>query len=103
MSSLSGYQKKYLRGLAHALDPVVRIGKQGITETVIESVHEALDAQELIKVKFIDFKEERKDLSRRLEQLCSGELVGMIGNIAILYRQHSDPDRRRITLPTRPA
>ncbi|MDT8273778.1 MAG: ribosome assembly RNA-binding protein YhbY [Desulfomonilia bacterium] len=99
MTPLTGSQRKYLRGQAHALEPVVRIGKQGITESVRKSVNEALDARELIKVKFIDFKEEKADLSRRIAQETSAELVGLIGNIAILYRENPDRDMRKILLP----
>ncbi|MBW1754247.1 MAG: YhbY family RNA-binding protein, partial [Deltaproteobacteria bacterium] len=61
MKKLQGFQKKHLRGLAHSLKPVVFIGQKGITDTVVRSINEALNSHELIKVKFIDFKENRRN------------------------------------------
>lgn len=98
MKTLTGAQRKYLRGKAHSLSPVVQVGKQGITPDLIKAVNEALDFHELIKVKFVDFKEERRELSREIAQRTSSEAVGLIGNIAILYRQQPDEQKRKIPL-----
>ena len=49
---LNGSQRKFLRGLAHKLKPVVIIGQKGFGEAVIHAVEDALNAHELIKVKF---------------------------------------------------
>ena len=102
MTSLNGSQRKYLRGCAHALEAVVWIGKQGLTDRVIASVNEALEARELIKVKFVDFKKEKEELSRILSEKTAATLVGMIGNIAILYRQNVNQEKRKISLPEQP-
>ncbi len=59
---LSGTDRKWLRGKAHHLDPLVQIGKAGLSE---------------------------------------GVLVGTIGNIAIFYRAHPDPEKRKFQLPGR--
>ena len=98
---LKGFQKKYLRGLAHAYKPVVHIGQKGLSENLAASLEEALDSHELIKVKFIDFKEkeQKKELLRKLEEESRCELVGMTGHIAILFRPNRDPEKRRITIP----
>jgi len=97
--ALKGSQRTYLRGLAHSLRPVVQVGKNGITPEVIRAVDEALEKHELIKVKFVDFKEARRALTQELGERTTCESVGLIGNIAILYREQPDPDKRRITLP----
>ncbi len=52
MTTLKGFQKKHLKGLAHGLKPVVQIGKEGITEGIIRAVDEGLFRHELIKIKF---------------------------------------------------
>ena len=103
MENLKGFQKKYLRGLAHKLKPTVFIGQKGITEAVIRSTDEALNAHELIKVKFIDFKEKRQklEISDVLSERVNCQAVGMIGHVAIFYRPHKDPDKRRIKLPVK--
>ena len=103
MENLKGFQKKYLRGRAHKLKPTVFIGQKGITENVIRSTDEALNAHELIKVKFLDFKEKRQklELSDVLSEGANCHAVGMIGHIAIFFRPHKDPEKRRIKLPTK--
>ena len=57
MNKLKGFEKKYLRGLAHGMKPVVLVGQKGLTDELIKSTNQALDTHELIKIKFIEFKE----------------------------------------------
>ena len=98
---LSGTQRKYLRGLAHRLKPVVIVGQNGVSDTVIQSADSALARHELIKVKFNEYKEKpaKTELSALIESRTSSELVGMIGHTAIFYRQNKDPEKRSIQLP----
>lgn len=98
---LKGSARTYLRGLAHHLKPAVYLGKQGVTESFIESVNQALDTHELIKLKFNSFKEERKILAQEIEARTNSEMVGMIGHIAIYYREQHDADKRKIQIPDR--
>ena len=65
MQELKGSQKKYLRGLAHSLNPVVTIGRGGLSRQVIRSIDEALETHELIKIKFQEFKEKEQKKARR--------------------------------------
>src|ERR1700752_3998283 len=60
MKKLTNTQKQYLRRMAHELRPVVQIGKNGLTDQVHTTVDQELNAHELIKVKFVDFKDEKK-------------------------------------------
>lgn len=101
MKQLNTSQKKYLRGLAHHLQPVVFVGQKGVTEGFINSMNEALDQHELIKIKFVDFKEkqQKKMITEDIEKKASCELVGLIGHMAMFYRQHKDPKKRKIFLP----
>jgi RNA-binding protein len=99
MSGLSAAQRKHLRGLAHSLAPAVQIGKQGLTETVVRSLDEALAARELIKVKFVAAKEEKLEITAEIDARLGSTCVGTIGHLAILYREHPDPEKRRIRLP----
>lgn len=101
MKSLTGSQRTYLRGLAHKLRPVIQVGKLGVTPVLIKAVDEALDIHELIKVKYVDFKEEKKELSREIATNTSSEAVGLIGNVAIFYRQQPDEKKRKITFPVK--
>jgi len=105
MEKLKGFQKKYLKALAHAMKPVVFIGRNGVTPNVIQAVDDALDKHELIKLKFIDFKEksEKTEIIGEIEDATTSEMVGMVGHIALFYRRQIDPDKRTITVPERQA
>lgn len=100
---MQGFQRKYLRGLAHNLKPLVFLGQKGLTEGLVASVNEALELHELIKLKFLDFKQksQKTELTGLITQRTGAELVGIIGNIAIFYRQQEDGDKRTIVLPER--
>ena len=101
MKQLKGSDRTYLRGLAHHLKPVVFVGEQGITDNLIQAANEALDTHELIKVKFNSYKEQKKTLAQEIEDRTQSEMVGMIGHIAIFYRQQPDKEKRKIQLPAR--
>ncbi len=102
MKKLTSIQAKFLRGLAHALKPVVFVGQKGVTNALITSTDEAFQRHELIKVKFIDFKEkeQKKEIAAAIENKTNSQMAGMIGHVAIFYKQHRDPDKRKITLKT---
>jgi RNA-binding protein len=99
MEQLKGSQRKYLRSQAHHLKPLVIIGKNGINQQVIGSVDLALKDHELIKVKFGEFKDVKKEMSAEIAQTSKSELIGIIGNIAIFYRQNAEPGKRKIKVP----
>ena len=101
MSALKGFQRKYLRGLAHASKPVVIIGQHGLTDAVIHSTEEALLAHELIKIKFNAHKDkvQKEAMLSDLERATGAQRVGMVGHTAILFRRHPEPEKRRIRLP----
>lgn len=98
MKHIKGSQKAYLLGLANALKPVVQIGKNGLTPELIAAISQALDAHELIKIKFLEFKEERKTLSKLIGEQTQADLIGMIGNVAIYYKQNPNPEKRKIPI-----
>lgn len=99
MEELTGAQKKYLRGLAHHLKPVVHVGKNGVTEPVLESIGQALDDHELIKVRLADPQGRKKELAEEVAERSGGAWVGLVGNVVTLYRRQPDPEKRRIELP----
>jgi len=101
MKELTSTQAKYLRGIAHGLKPIIFIGQKGLTDALVRSTEEAFDQHELIKIKFIDYKEKKQKvtLSRSLQGRTGSHLAGMIGHMAILYRQHPDQEKRKIVLP----
>lgn len=89
--ALTSKQRKYLKGLAHALEPVVRVGQRGVTATVVEETKKSLFAHELIKVR-IDSDEPatRRTLAEVLAEAAAAEIAGTIGKLAILYRAREE-------------
>jgi putative RNA-binding protein, YhbY family len=96
---MKGSTRKYLRSLAHHLKPLVIVGENGISSQLIASTEVALNDHELIKVKFGEFKEAKKEISAEIAQSTKSELVGIIGNIAMFYRPHPQPEKRKIKIP----
>lgn len=98
MIELTSKQRKSLEKIAYGLSPVVIVGQNGVTESLIEKTAQELDAHELIKVKFNDFKDSKHELTENICNECSAVLVRIIGNVAILYKMQEDPEKRKITL-----
>jgi RNA-binding protein len=98
MSVLTPKQRQYLRGLAHPLAPVVRLGKGGLTPAVIAETKKALESHELIKVRVdVDDADERRAIAQKLAAETEAYVAGTIGKVAILYR--ADDDEPTIKLP----
>lgn len=88
---LSSAQARYLRGLAHALKPVVLIGGRGVTESLVAETSAALEIHELIKVKVAaEDRESRDAMIAALAKGSGATLVQRIGNIAVLYRARTE-------------
>ena len=96
---LPGYQRKFLRGLAHGLKPVVLVGQAGVTGAVLAAVDRALTDHELIKVR-LRRPPDKKAMAEALARGTGAELCGLAGHQVILFRPH--PERPRIVLPRRP-
>ena len=99
MNHLNSSQRSYLRSQAHHLEPVVLIGKHGITDGTIESINRVLESRELIKIKFREFKDEKLSLSEKIAELTNSQVVGVIGHTVIIFRQNPDSDKRQIHIP----
>ncbi|MCF7941924.1 MAG: YhbY family RNA-binding protein [Spirochaetia bacterium] len=98
---MDSFTRNFLRKRAHELKPIVMVGKSGMSDSVEMALEEALSVHELVKVKFFDFKETRRDIAQTLAEHTRSELIQVIGNIAILYREHEDPSMRRYHAPKR--
>lgn len=97
-ADLTGPQRRHLRGLAHHLDPVVHLGKEGVTEALADAVSVALDQHELIKLKVLEGAPlSRKDAAPWVAEACGAHIAGQLGRVVILYRRH--PEEPRIKLP----
>ena len=84
---LTSKQRAYLRGLANPLDTIQQIGKDGITDAVVQQVQEALVARELIKLKVLEtsFMSAREACEALCEAL-EAEPVQCIGSKLVIYK-----------------
>lgn len=94
MAVLTSKQKQYLKGLAHPLSPVVRVGRGRVSEAVVAETKKSLGAHELIKVRIdADDSAARKELAEQLASAADAQIAGMIGKTLILYRERDeDPE-----------
>ena len=89
---LTNAQKRDLKARAQRLDATVRIGHGGVSEAFLTALDEALTMRELVKVKFADFKEEKKTLAPEIAEKSGSELIMRVGNVAVFYRPKPSED-----------
>ncbi len=95
---LTGKQKRYLRSLAHHLDPIFQIGKGGVNDNMVKQINEALEARELIKVSILkNSLEEPTEAAEAFVQGTGAELVQIIGHTIVLYKESKE--NKEIELP----
>ncbi|MEI8341444.1 MAG: YhbY family RNA-binding protein [Verrucomicrobiota bacterium] len=85
--SLTNAEKRTLKARAQKLEPVLRVGKNGLSESFLKSLDEELARHELIKIRFADFKDQKKELAPQLAEKTSSELIMRVGNVAVYYRK----------------
>lgn len=96
---MTSKQRAHLRGLAHRLKPVVRVGGDGVSEAFLAALAEAFNTRELLKVKVlegapVDARAAADEITTRLPGI---EVPQVIGRTIVLYRPF--PDEPRIRLP----
>ena len=86
MSSLTNAKIRELKAKGQHLDPVLKIGKEGLTPQFFAALAEAFRHHELLKVKFADHKDEKKLLVPQIVEKSGCELIMRVGNVAVLYK-----------------
>ncbi|WP_106768396.1 ribosome assembly RNA-binding protein YhbY [Paenibacillus faecalis] len=95
---LTGKQKRYLRSMAHHLDPIFQVGKGGSNDHLIRHISEALEKRELLKVSVLNnCMEQPRDIAVELAEGAQAELVQVIGKTIVLYKESKD--HKTIELP----
>ena len=102
ITTLTGKQKRYLRSLGSTMDPVVQIGKTGMSASLLDSTKDALIARELIKVRVLqNCSEAPKEIIAQLAEAAGAELVQIIGRNGLLYKRNRNPEKKhKIELPS---
>ena len=96
MFELNSKQRSSLIKQSHTLNPRVWIGKNGLSDAIIENVDTIIEKHELIKIKFVDFKDSKQEIMDKISKKTDAAVVKIIGNTAILYRQAGDAEKRKV-------
>ena len=97
-NTLTGKQKSFLRSMGMTMDPIVNIGKESVTPTVVTAAQEAIKKRELIKVRVLqNCFEEPRDAIETLADRSNANLVQVIGRNGLLFRRNFD--KSKIELP----
>ena len=91
-------QKRRLKSLAQRLDASLKVGKHGLGESFLESLNEALEHHELVKVRFDGFKDQKKELIPQMTERTNSLLIMRVGHVAVLFRRNPDPARQKMPL-----
>ncbi|MFC1728035.1 YhbY family RNA-binding protein [Nanoarchaeota archaeon] len=81
-------EKKQLRAKAKVLEPVVRMGKNGLTDAIIKEIKKQLSKRKLIKIKLLKSVENRKELAKQIADKTGGELIESVGFVVVLYKRN---------------
>lgn len=95
---ISGKQRSYLKGLANRIEPIFQVGKNGVTESFLKQVDEALEARELVKINVLNNSLlETKNVAVEISDKLHAEFVQSIGNKFVIYRESEE--NKKIELP----
>lgn len=99
IDTLTPRQRAHLRSLAHHLKPILHVGTDGVTAAVVDSVREAFNTRELLKVKTHDTAptDVESAAAAIVEQIDGAAIVQTVGRTMVLYRPF--PDVPEIRLP----
>jgi RNA-binding protein len=93
---LSNPQIRELKARAQKLKPTLKIGKEGVSPGFLQALDDALKHNELLKIKFDDFKAEKKSLSPQIAEKTGSRIIMRVGNVLVLYRpKPEEPDSIR--------
>ena len=86
LEPLNNSQIRKFKAAAQHLEPMLKVGKAGLSEGFIRSVDVALTQHELVKIKFVEFKAEKKELAPQLAEKTASHLIMRVGNVMVLHR-----------------
>jgi RNA-binding protein len=86
MEELTNPQIRALKAQAQRMKAMLKVGKEGLSAQFLAALDDLLKHHELVKVKFDDFKEQKKELTPQLAEKSGSHLVTRVGNVVVLYR-----------------
>src|SRR5215469_8755746 len=90
LNPLTNPEIRRLKAAAQRLEPILKIGKAGLSDGFVQSVNDALSQHELVKIKFVEFKDQKKELAPQLADKTASHLIMRVGNVMVLHRPASE-------------
>lgn len=91
--TLTPSQIKFLRGIAHGLNPIIIIGNKGLTESLMKELENALEHHELLKIKItIGERDDRKEIIEYLLTHTKAQLIQSIGKTCVIFRAKKETE-----------
>ncbi|MHB9005420.1 MAG: YhbY family RNA-binding protein [Limisphaerales bacterium] len=87
MEKITGSELRRLKGAAQLLDPVIKLGRAGITPGLVQALDQALRDHGLVKVRFDAFTDQRRELARELAERTATQIILQVGHVVSLYRR----------------
>ncbi|HWN94541.1 MAG TPA: YhbY family RNA-binding protein [Methylomirabilota bacterium] len=94
---LSNRELRSLKARAQLLKPMLKVGKDGLSPAFLKAVDETLAHHELVKVKFDEFKEQRKELCPKLAESVSANLIMQVGHVVVLFRRKATAESATVS------
>ncbi len=99
---MTSKQRSYLKGLAMNIEPTFQIGKSGVTPELTRAVADALEAREIMKLTVLkNCPDDGEKIASMISERTHSEVVQVIGNRIVLYKQAKDEYKRKIVLPAK--
>lgn len=86
-----GAELRALKSRAQRLDAILKVGKAGLTDAFFAALDRVLIQHELVKLRFEDFKEQKKELVPQIVERSGAQLVQRVGNVAVLFKRRPKP------------
>jgi RNA-binding protein len=83
---LTNAELRELKGRSQKLKATFKVGKEGLSPAFVAALAHAFDGTELIKVKFADFKDQKKELAPQIAEKTGSRIILQVGNVVTLYR-----------------
>lgn len=90
LEPLTNPQIRKFKAAAQLLEPMLKVGKAGLSEGFIRTVSDTLAKHELVKIKFAEFKDQKKELAPLLAEKTGSHLVMRVGNVIVLHRPKTE-------------
>ncbi len=88
---ITSKKRAFLRKKAHDLVAIVRIGKEGYSENIVQGIEDAIAHRELIKIKVLqNCEQETSEIAGKVAEAINGEIVGIVGRTIILFKENKE-------------